>query len=281
MWIKRCQLPLSLFRSLERWSSCRLLLICSSHVLLGLPWFLLPSTIMHSILLTRASLVFFCTCWNHLNLFWTMYTLLSTWSKSKRYSVWSNSKLYIKWSTLNQGGRSVSEYIREWEKLTVLCEINDTEDLKLAKFMAGLRENIREKLMVIPNLDLQLAFNMAISIEQAYTKKKMSKNNYFKSPRSFTPRNNNPRSPRLQKKTEQPPSASGKAVVPMRKTVCFKCHGHWHYKDSCPNARVFTKYLPKANKNYILIITWQMYIVCILDKLRIGILFPNILFFFF
>ena len=48
----------------------------------------------------------------------------------------------------------MSEYIKEWEKLTVLCEINDTEDLKLAKFMAGLRENIREKHMVILNLDL-------------------------------------------------------------------------------------------------------------------------------
>ena len=122
----------------------------------------------------------------------------------------------------------------------MLCEINDIEDLKLAKFMAGLRENIRETLMVIPNLDLQLAFNMALTVEQAYTKKKMFKNNHPKSPRSFTPKSNNPSSPRLQRKTEQPSTASGKAVVSMRKIVCFKCHGHGHYKDSCPNAKVFT-----------------------------------------
>ena len=105
--------------------------------------------------------------------------------------------------------------------------------------MTGLREDIKEKLMVIPNLDLQLAFNMATTVEQAYTKKKVSNNNYLKSPRSFTPRSNNPSSPILQKKTDQPPSTSGKAIVPMRKIVCFKCHGHGHYKDSCPNARVF------------------------------------------
>ena len=36
----------------------------------------------------------------------------------------------------------------------MLCEIDDTEDLKLVKFMAGLKENIREQLMTIPNLDL-------------------------------------------------------------------------------------------------------------------------------
>ena len=45
------------------------LLICSSHVLLGLPRCLLPSTMMHSILLTGASCVFLYTCPNYLNLF--------------------------------------------------------------------------------------------------------------------------------------------------------------------------------------------------------------------
>ena len=28
--------------------------------------------------------------------------------------------------------------------------------------------------------------------------------------------------------------------MPMSKIVCFKCHGHGHYKNECPNARVFT-----------------------------------------
>ena len=87
-------------------------------------------------------------------------TRIDTWDKLKKHLrrkyVPNNYRhqLYIKWSTLNQGGRSVSEYIQEWETLTVLCEINETEDLKLAKFKAGLWEDIREKLMVIPNLNL-------------------------------------------------------------------------------------------------------------------------------
>ena len=43
--------------------------MCSSHVLLSLPRLLLPSTMMHLILLIGASWVFLCTCPNHLNLF--------------------------------------------------------------------------------------------------------------------------------------------------------------------------------------------------------------------
>jgi retrotransposon gag protein len=93
---------------------------------------------------------------------------IETWDKLKKHLrkkyVPNNYKhqLYLQWSTLNQGGRSVSEYIQEWEKLVVLCEINETNDLKEAKFnIAGLREDIGRKLMLIPNLVLQLAFNMA------------------------------------------------------------------------------------------------------------------------
>ena len=68
-WIRRRQLPLSLVRSFERCRSCKSLLICSSHVLLGVPQLLIPSTMVLSILLTGASYVFLYTCPNHLSLF--------------------------------------------------------------------------------------------------------------------------------------------------------------------------------------------------------------------
>ena len=78
---------------------------------------------------------------------------IDTWDKLKKHlnrkyvPVNFKHKLYIKWSTLNQRGRSVTEYIQEWEKLVVMCEIEDAEDLKLTKFLAGLREDIRDQLM--------------------------------------------------------------------------------------------------------------------------------------
>ena len=27
--------------------------------------------------------------------------------------------------------------------------------------------------------------------------------------------------------------------MPLKKIVCFKCHGHGHYRDACPNIRAF------------------------------------------
>ena len=136
---------------------------------------------------------------------------IDTWDKLKKHLrrkyVPNNyaHQLYLQWSTLNQGGRSVSEYIQEWEKVIALCEINEIEDLKVAKFMAGLREDIRRKLMLVPNLDLQLAFNMAMNIDQTPAKKKVVNNQYQRNPRNFTPRNNSLSPPRMQKKVEQTP----------------------------------------------------------------------------
>ena len=31
-----------------------------------------------------------------------------------------------------------------------------------------------------------------------------------------------------------------KSVTPIKDVVCFKCHGHGHFKVNCPNNRVFT-----------------------------------------
>ena len=73
----------------------------------------------------------------------------------------------------------------------MLCEINETDDLKVAKFIAGLREDIGRKLVLIPNQDLPLAFNMATIIDQGPTKRKVSNHDYHKNPRNFSPRNHN------------------------------------------------------------------------------------------
>ncbi len=37
----------------------------------------------------------------------------------------------------------VQEYIQEWEKLSVLCDVAENEEMRVGKFIAGLREEIR------------------------------------------------------------------------------------------------------------------------------------------
>ena len=132
------------------------------------------------------------------------------------------------------------EYIQEWEKLVVMCEIEDAEDLKLTKFLSWLREDVRDQLMTMPTLNLQTAFNLAPMYEQNYNKRRMTWNNYNKSPKTYPPKQFKPISPKAQRKTEQPTNVPGRIPVPLNKVVCFKCHGHGHYKNDCPNIRVFT-----------------------------------------
>ena len=94
--------------------------------------------------------------------------------------------------------------------------------------------------MLIPNLTLQLACNMALNIEQNAVKKKTSYNSsYNRTPRSIPPKAviNSPNPP---KKDNQENGTKSKINVPLKNVVCFKCHGHGHCRDACPNARTFT-----------------------------------------
>lgn len=52
----------------------------------------------------------------------------------------------------------MSEYIQEWEKLSVLCEASETEEMRVGKVMGGLREDFRRKLELTQNLTHNLAY---------------------------------------------------------------------------------------------------------------------------
>lgn len=94
-------------------------------------------------------------------------------------------QLYVQWNTLNQRNRNVAEYIQEWEKLYVLCEVTETDEMRVGKFLAGLKDEISRKLITIPNLTLQLACNMSLTIEQNMVKKRTPFNTgYNRTPRT-------------------------------------------------------------------------------------------------
>lgn len=75
-------------------------------------------------------------------------------------------------STLTQGTKSVQEYLQEWERLTVLCDVNEMEDPRVSRFIAGLKEDIKEKMMFSRQLTVHDAGNLAIEIENRNNRKK-------------------------------------------------------------------------------------------------------------
>lgn len=71
----------------------------------------------------------------------------------------------------------------------MLCEVNETEEMIVGKFLAGLREDIRKKLILTPKLTIPLACNPALSLEKFASKKKPSNNyNYTRFPRNLPPK---------------------------------------------------------------------------------------------
>lgn len=43
-------------------------------------------------------------------------------------------------------------------------------------------------------------------------------------------------------RSNTPPAISKeRSNVPLKDVICFKCHGHGHYKNECPTARAFTQ----------------------------------------
>ena len=79
---------------------------------------------------------------------------INSWTKLKKHMrrkyvpTTYKQQQYVQFSSLTQGNKSLQEYIHEWDRLSVLCDINDPEELRVGRFIAGLRENIRQKLMI-------------------------------------------------------------------------------------------------------------------------------------
>ncbi|XP_057526414.1 uncharacterized protein LOC130805648 [Amaranthus tricolor] len=177
---------------------------------------------------------------------------ISTWEKLRKHLrrkyVPRNyrQQLCIQWGTLRQENRTVSEYIQEWERLSVVCDTNETEEMKIGKFIGGLREDLRRKVELTPNLTFSLACSNTLTLEK-HSKKKLNIGSTYNRPmRNYNPRNVATPTPTVTQTNAPdriPPmtnTTKDKNPRDLKGVVCFKCHGHGHLKNECPNARAFT-----------------------------------------
>lgn len=102
-----------------------------------------------------------------------------------------------------------------------------------------MRDDLRIKISLIPDLTVTMAGNHALMLEQHSKKKpaQSSRHSYTKNSETTYPRNPNAI---VNSKTKPNSEVKGKSVTPNKDIVCFKCHEHGHYRRACPNNREFT-----------------------------------------
>ena len=149
----------------------------------------------------------------------------------------------MKWCTLQQHGGLVEEYIKEFEILAIVCEIEESEELKMGRFLARLDKKILQKVEVYPNLTFDEACKLAIKLDNQRKKKKVTSSAYdpkfrkptfHKDPSSFPKPNPSKENPNYPKRNIPFEKDKDKAVNSSRgigDIVCYKCFGGGHYKN--------------------------------------------------
>lgn len=168
---------------------------------------------------------------------------LATWEKlrkqlRKRFvSSTYKQNQYVKWSTFKQGNLSIEDFIKEFEKLSIVCEIDELEEQKLGRFLGGLNNEIREKVEIYPYLTFEEACKLALKIDNQKKRPIINKTNskFVSTFKGNSSANNFDKSkkPEFTKKDKESDDKTSKVK-------CYKCQGYGHYQNNCPTKRVMT-----------------------------------------
>ena len=72
----------------------------------------------------------------------------------------------MKLASLKQGNSPVEDFIIEFENLTLRCDIEERIEQKIARFIAGVHLDIREKIELQPNLSFEEVCNSAVIFDK-------------------------------------------------------------------------------------------------------------------
>ncbi|XP_074278633.1 uncharacterized protein LOC141602227 [Silene latifolia] len=116
---------------------------------------------------------------------------------------------FLDWlQSLEQGSMTVTEYIKEFEKMSIVCDLEEKEELRVARFIKGLTPAIAKR-VEIQNYE---GFNDASSSKAKEIPK-------------------------------EEPKDKGKGVAEPKGSSlrrCFKCQGYGHIANECPQKRALT-----------------------------------------
>nr|GMD80502.1 Asp_protease_2 domain-containing protein [Ipomoea batatas] len=84
-------------------------------------------------------------------------------------------QLFQRYQNCSQGSRNVNEYTEEFYRLGARCNLSETPEQQTARYINGLRFNIRERMTLAPVWFVDEAFNMAIKAENILTQSSQRK----------------------------------------------------------------------------------------------------------
>ncbi|XP_052627624.1 uncharacterized protein LOC128134186 [Lactuca sativa] len=156
---------------------------------------------------------------------------------------------YKKIVDLRQGKMNVGEDIDEFEKFSLIGDIEEIEEQKMTRFLKGLNYNIANVVELYPYADFGTICGLCLKFEgQAKARYGGSSSSSLENPKSKSW--SKPESSNRQNSVSTPSGSSSVPVAPkltsgtkdtsLAKIRCFKCQGFGHYQNACPNKRVVT-----------------------------------------
>ena len=143
---------------------------------------------------------------------------------------------------LQQKSMSVEEYRQKMELYMLKASIREEETTTIARFLCGLNLYIRDKVELLPYVDLNDLVELCIKVEQQNLRKGSSRKESSYS--NFYPKREHRRERKdsiSKDKPKETPRSVGKDVSNSqphsRDIQCFKCLSRGHIASQCPNKR--------------------------------------------
>ncbi|XP_074305943.1 uncharacterized protein LOC141641168 [Silene latifolia] len=174
---------------------------------------------------------------------------IETWNKLKKHLQKRfmprdyEQEQYLKLTFLSQGNLSVTDYIKEFERLIMVCDLEEREEMQIARFIKGLSPSLAQRVEVQNFLDFNDVCKLALKFEkQDKGKKSVVARDGSKGVNPFYKSSATSSFNKEAKKEE--PKDKGKGVATDFKDMlarrCFKCQGYGHIANECPQKRALT-----------------------------------------
>ncbi|XP_074278064.1 uncharacterized protein LOC141601669 [Silene latifolia] len=162
---------------------------------------------------------------------------IETWEKLKKHLMKRfmprdyEQDNYLKPTSLAQEGLNVADYVKEFEKLSIDCDLEEKEELRTSRFIRGLNPTLQQRVC-----------RLALKFEKQDKGKKSYSRDYSKGSSSYSIPTATTSSSKETRKED--PKDKGKVTAVETKDArlrrCLKCQVYGHIANECPQRRALT-----------------------------------------